>query len=79
MKQRDKNKKDEAQRIPNPVRPQLLCLKDAAVYLGLTDWALRERVWQGALPFVRWPNGKKMYFHLKDLDGFIEANKCRYV
>jgi len=61
----------------NPIVPQLLSLKDAARYLGLSDWALRERVWQGHIPFVRFPGGKKQYFHLKDLDSFIEENKAR--
>jgi excisionase family DNA binding protein len=79
LKSQDKKDKREAQRIGNPVRPQLLSLKDAASYLGLTDWALRERVWQGHIPFVRFPGGKKQYFHVKDLDQFIEDNKARYV
>jgi excisionase family DNA binding protein len=61
------------------VRPQLLTLKDAAIYLGLTDWALRERVWQGSIPFVRFSGSRKQYFHIKDLDSFIEENKARYV
>lgn len=79
MKSQDKKSKREAQRISNPVRPQLLTLKDAAIYLGLTDWALRERVWAGHIPFVRFPGGRKQYFHIKDLDSFIEENKARYV
>ena len=79
LKSKDKNSKREAQRILIPVRPQLLSLKDAEIYLGLTDWALRERVWQGHIPFVRFPGGRKQYFHIKDLDSFIEENKARYV
>jgi excisionase family DNA binding protein len=79
LKLKDKNSKREAQRIASPVRPQLLSLKDAAQYLGLSDWALRERVWQGHIPFVRFPGGKKMFFHAPDLEQFIEDNKARYV
>ena len=79
MKVSDNTKKKEAQRITNPIVPQLLSLKDAARYLGLTDWALRERVWAGHIPFVRFPGGKKQYFHVKDLEQFIEENKARYV
>lgn len=79
MKVPDKTKKKEAQRISNPITPQLLSLKDAAQYLGLSPWALRERVWQGTIPFVRFPGGKKQYFHVKDLESFIEENKARYV
>jgi hypothetical protein len=58
-----------------PVRPRLLPLKAAAQYLGLTVWALRERVWQGALPVVRFDGGRKMYLDVKDLDAFIERHK----
>jgi hypothetical protein len=79
LKPQDKNSKREAQRIASPVRPQLLSLKDAAIYLGLTEWALRERVWKGHIPFVRFPDGKKQYFHVKDLEQVIEDNKARYV
>jgi excisionase family DNA binding protein len=79
LKVADNTKKKEAHRISNPIVPQLLSLKDAARYLGLTDWALRERVWQGHIPFVRFPGGKKQYFHVKDLEQFIEDNKARYV
>ncbi|MFZ0930605.1 MAG: helix-turn-helix domain-containing protein [Syntrophobacteraceae bacterium] len=79
MKVAENKKKKEAQRITNPITLQLLSLKDAAQYLGLTDWALRERVWQGHIPFVRFPGGKKQYFHVKDLEIFIEENKARYV
>ncbi|MGA2028094.1 MAG: helix-turn-helix domain-containing protein [Syntrophobacteraceae bacterium] len=79
MKVADITKKKEAQRISNPIVPQLLSLKCAAQYLGLTDWALRERVWAGHIPFVRFPGGRKQYFHIKDLDSFIEENKARYV
>jgi hypothetical protein len=54
-------------------------LKAAAEYLGLTVWALRERVWQGALPVVRFDGGRKMYLDVKDLDGFIDQHKTRIV
>jgi excisionase family DNA binding protein len=79
LKVAENTKKKEAQRILNPIVPQLLSLKDAARYLGLTDWALRERVWAGHIPFVKFPGGRKQYFHIKDLDAFIEQNKARYV
>ena len=55
--------------------PRLLPLKAAAEYLGLTVWALRERIWAGALPVVQFPGGRKQYLDVRDLDGFVEANK----
>ena len=55
--------------------PRLLPLKKAAEYLGLTVWAMRERIWGGQIPVVRFPGGRKMYVDTKDLEGFIMRNK----
>jgi hypothetical protein len=64
------------QRIYNPI-PRLLTLKQAAEFLGLTVWAIRERVWAGQLPVITFPGGKKQYLDRNDLEGFIQANKKR--
>jgi excisionase family DNA binding protein len=67
--------KKEAQGINNPTRPRLLPLKQAAEYLGLTTWAIRERIWAGQIPVVRFPGGRKMYVDRNDIDRFIESHK----
>jgi len=59
----------------NPIGPRLLPLKQAAKVLGLTVWALRERIWEGLLPVVQFPGGRKQYIDTKDLDDFINSNK----
>jgi hypothetical protein len=62
-----------------PVRgihnPRLLALKDAALYIGLSVWAMRERIWAGQIPVVKFPGGRKMYVDIGDLQRFIEENK----
>jgi hypothetical protein len=66
----------KAQRIGYPMSsPRLLPLKKAAEYLGLTVWALRERIWAGQIPVVQFPGGRKQYIDLKDMETFIEQNK----
>ena len=66
----------KAQRICNPLlSPRLLPLKQAAEYLGLTVWALRERIWAGQIPVVQFPGGRKQYIDIKDIETFIEQNK----
>ena len=55
--------------------PRLLALKDAAQWLGLTTWAMRERIWAGDIPVVRFPGGRKMFIDTADLEQFIERNK----
>ena len=55
--------------------PRLLPLKRAAEYLGLTVWAMRERIWAGDIPVVQFPSGRKMYVDMKDIEEFIQRNK----
>jgi hypothetical protein len=64
--------KNTAQGIDNP---RLLPLKDAAQWLGLTVWAMRERIWAGQIPVVQFPGGRKQYIDVRDLEAFIEKNK----
>ena len=56
-----------------------MTLKKAADYLGLTIWAMRERIWSGDIPVVRFPGGRKMYVDVRDLEGFIERNKTTFI
>ena len=67
--------KKTAQGIGNPMSPRLLPLKQAAGYLGLTVWAMRERIWAGQIPVVRFPRGRKLYVDICDIDRFIAKNK----
>lgn len=62
------------QRISNPL-PRLMTIKQASDYLGLTVWALRERIWKGQLPVLQFPEGRKQYLDRNDLETFIERNK----
>jgi hypothetical protein len=55
--------------------PRLLPLKDAAQWLGLTVWSLRERIWAGDIPVVRFPGGRKQFIDTQDLEDFIQRNK----
>ena len=78
MGKRENKSVTKAQRISNPMLPpRLLPLKQAAEYLGLTVWALRERVWAGQIPVVQFPGGRKQYIDVQDLETFIKSNKRR--
>jgi hypothetical protein len=66
----------KAQGTTNPMpSPRLLPLKQAAQYLGLTVWAIRERIWAGQIPVVQFPGGRKQYIDVQDLECFIQNNK----
>ena len=71
--------KKTAHRIPYPMSPRLLPLKNAAQWLGLTVWGMRERIWAGDIPVVRFPGGRKMFIDVRDLEGLIERNKVTII
>ena len=63
------------QRFSEPLSPRLLTLKAGADYLGLTVWGMRERIWAGDIPVVRFAGGRKMFIDRMDLETFIQKNK----
>ena len=62
-------------RVSDAEFPRLLPLKEAARYLGLSLWAMRERCWSGDLRVVRFKGGRKIFLDVRDLEKFIEENK----
>jgi hypothetical protein len=53
---------------------------DAAKYLGLSYWTLRELIWSGAIPLVQLPNKnrerlRRILVDKSDLDRLIEQSK----
>jgi len=70
---------ENGERIESPCVPRLLPLKRAAETLGLTLWALRERIWAGDIPVVQFPEGRKQYIDIQDIENFIQQNKRRCV
>ena len=59
-------------------KPRLMPLKKAAEWLGLTTWGMRERIWHGDIPVVRFSGGRKQYIDIIDLEKFIQSHKKRY-
>jgi len=65
--------------ILSPVRKRLYTLKEAAEYLGRSEWSMRELLWAGKLPVVRTGGGRKIFLDIEDLNGFITQNKSIYL
>ena len=63
----------DGQSTAYPPSRRLLTLAQAAVYLGLSPWTIRELVWKGQLPVVRLT--RKLLFDLRDLDRLVEQAK----
>lgn len=59
--------------ITQGVRPRLLTVAQAAVYLGRTETAVRFLASSGAFPTVR--GDGRVQFDVQDLDRWIELNK----
>lgn len=58
--------------------PRRLCsLADAARYLAVSVWTVRQMVWRGDLPHIK--TGKRILLDLRDLDGWIDREKVRGV
>lgn len=66
--------KVEIGRLSAPeVRPALLAVKQAAVYLGRSEQSVQHLILQKELPVVR--VGRRVHLDRRDLDAWIERNK----
>ena len=65
----------KAQGICNPLGKRLYTLKEAAEYLGRSEWGVRDLIWKHTIPIVKQQGCRKMYLDINDLDAFIEKNK----
>ncbi len=52
---------------------RLLSVKDAAAYLGISQWTMRGLGWNGEIPEVK--IGRRRLFDRRDLDAFVERSK----
>ena len=59
---------------PSSTRHRLLSLPEAAEYLALSPWTVRDLAGKGRLPVVRIT--RKLLFDLKDLDALIDSEKA---
>ncbi len=59
---------------------RLMGANEAARYLGLSYWTLRELIWSGSIPLVQLPNKtggrlRRILVDKSDLDRLIERSK----
>jgi hypothetical protein len=57
---------------------RLYTLKEAAVFLGRSEWGILELVWARKLPVVMPKGSRKIYIDILDLEEFILRNKSLY-
>ena len=56
-------------------RCRLMRTKDAAAYLAMSPWQLRNLTQSGEIPVVQFTDRSPFLFDVKDLDRFIEQHK----
>jgi excisionase family DNA binding protein len=66
---------ERSQESATPVKPRLLSVDQAAVYLGRTREAVQHMIASSKLPTVR--SDRRVFIDVKDLDAWIEDNKQR--
>jgi len=65
-------------RISDPTLKRLYTLKEAAEYLGRSEWGMRELIWAGKIPVVRGEGSRKIFLDILDLMEFVNENKSTY-
>ena len=58
---------------------RLYTLQEAAVYLGRSEWGMRELIWSRKIPIVRPEGSRKIFLDIADLDDFIERSKSLFL
>jgi hypothetical protein len=66
------------QRIYNPLCKRLFTLKEAAEYLGRSEWGMRDLIWKGTIPVVKETDGRKIFIDVLDLESYVNNNKSKY-
>jgi excisionase family DNA binding protein len=61
-----------------PMGKRLYTLREAARYLGRSDWGMRDLIWAGKIPVVREEGGRKIFIDVHDLVAYVERNKAVY-
>ena len=68
----------KAQGICNPQRKRLYTLKQAADYLGRSEWGMRDLIWKQQIPVVMNKGGRKIFIDVQDLDAYVSDHKSTY-
>jgi len=69
----------KAQWIDNPPKKRMYSIKEAAIYLGLSEYTVRTLIWSGALPFMKIEGGRKQLLDISDLDAYINQHKSSHL
>jgi excisionase family DNA binding protein len=60
----------------NRSKKRLYTVKEASIYLGRSECAVREMIWAGKIPYVKLDY--RIYIDIDDLNSLIDRNKVRF-
>ena len=60
---------------PSASEPRLLSQQDAASYLGISYWTVRDLVFRHEIPHMK--IGRRILVDQKDLDAYVDRSKIR--
>ena len=60
---------------PSLITPRLLSQHEAATYLGISYWTIRDLVFRRDLPFVK--IGRRVLVDRLDLDAYLDRSKIQ--
>ncbi len=72
----DESKKSRIE-ITRALPKRLYNVREAAVYLGRTTWAVRGMIAAGKIPYVR--DGRRILLDIRDMDVWIEKSKAQII
>lgn len=61
---------------PNGLTPRLLSQQEAAAYLGISYWTLRDLTFRGEVPHVK--IGRRILVDRLDLDAYLDRAKIHH-
>ncbi len=61
---------------PNNLAPRLLSQQEAAAYLGISYWTLRDLTFRGKVPHVK--IGRRILVDRLDLDAYLDRAKIHH-
>ena len=76
MDEKSNDLKAEMTQATNPLAKRLYAIKEAACYLGRSDWEMWEMIWVRKIPVVR--EGRKIFLDIQNLNDFVTRNKSLY-
>ena len=57
---------------------RLYTIREAAAYLGRTEWGVRDLIWSREIPVVKGTSRRKIYLDILDLEAYVTRNKTQY-